>query len=1144
MNRSHFVCVFLKSSCLTLALATAFLAGSLAAAEPAQEQSPVDTGLTADPLPDGTQEALRRMATFRVPKGLQIELFAAEPMLGNVVALCLDEQNRVYLAEEYRFNRGTEENRTRPFFLEDDLQLKTVDDRLAMYRKHADRFEGGMEWFSKWTDQVRRLEDQDGDGRAERSTVFATGFNHPLDGLAAGLIARDGDVWFTCIPHLWRLRDTDGDGKAEERESLLYGFGVNAAFLGHDLHGLAWGPDGRLYFSVGDRGFHVRTKEGDVVSDPRRGAVFRCNPDGTGLEVVHRGLRNPQELAFDQFGNLFAADNNCDKGDHSRLVHVVEGGDSGWNMAYQTIEAPYLTGPWHAEQMWHLATDDQPAWILPPIGKLGAGPSGFTFTSGISLPPRYRNSFFLCNYTGNGGVEAFRLRAKGASYEMHDEHDFLKPISATDVDFGYDGKMYVSDFVKLVWNGGSAGGRVYTVFDPEGLKEPAVRQMEELFRTGFKERSIDELAGLLSHPDMRVRLRAQFTLAERGEAAIAAFTRIARSGNDLLPRLHAIWGLGQLGGKHPQVFAELQPLLEDSDPEIRGQVARLLGDHRVRDVAPRLLQLLKDSSPRVRFLACMALGKVGSSDAIPPILELVRSDEGKDRYLRHAAVTALTWIDDREAVQKHAGDESDAVRMVVLLVQRRWQDPRIAQFLNDRELRLVTEAARAIHDLPLAELMPELAGLISRLETTGQSGPDALLRRVIDANFRIGGAEQAEQLARFAASPLHSATMRGEALTALSLWSQPPPRDRVIGYWRPLEKRDGAPARDALERSLPAILASAPAELQTQVAELINDLKLKADEDTFAMWVQDESRTAATRVAALRILGARKSAKFAAALEAGLASDDPGLRAGTLNLLGTTDPDRALPLLESVLADRQAPLRERQAAVATLAAMEHSAADRLLEQWGRKLAKGNVGPALHLDLTEALEARNSEEMAASLAKFRSQQSDSPLGDFTVCRSGGDAESGAAIFRGHRLAQCIRCHKVRDEGGKAGPDLTEIARRHPENLREYVVESLLYPDAKIARGFGSVALVLTSGKVVAGILRAETDQSVTLEIEEGKTIEVPVADIDDRSQPKSAMPSVRKALTKRELRDLVEFLVGPESGHGKPISASGSTTGGR
>ena len=169
---------------------------------------------------------------------------------------------------------GPKENRTRPFLLEDDLQLQTVADRLAMYRKWSDRFEGGMAWFSRYSDQVRLLEDRDGDGRADRSTIFAGGFNGPLDGLAAGILARDGDIYFTCIPNLWLLRDDNGDGVADTRKSLQFGFGVNAGFLGHDLHGLVWGPDGKLYFSVGDRGFHLQTRKARPCTGQGPGRSF------------------------------------------------------------------------------------------------------------------------------------------------------------------------------------------------------------------------------------------------------------------------------------------------------------------------------------------------------------------------------------------------------------------------------------------------------------------------------------------------------------------------------------------------------------------------------------------------------------------------------------------------------------------------------------------------------------------------------------------------------------------------------------------------------------------------------------------------------------------------------------------------------
>lgn len=172
-------------------------------------------------LPDGTEAARNAISGFRYPSGMKMELFAVEPQLSGPVAICLDEKGRVFVAEEYRFNRGTEENHTRPFFLEDDLQIESLDDRLAMYRKFEKEFEGGMEWFTKVSDQVRLLEDTNGDGRAEVSKIFAGKFNGVLDGLAAGVIARDGDIYLTCIPHLWLLRDNDGDGVAELNRSKL-----------------------------------------------------------------------------------------------------------------------------------------------------------------------------------------------------------------------------------------------------------------------------------------------------------------------------------------------------------------------------------------------------------------------------------------------------------------------------------------------------------------------------------------------------------------------------------------------------------------------------------------------------------------------------------------------------------------------------------------------------------------------------------------------------------------------------------------------------------------------------------------------------------------------------------------------------------
>ncbi len=169
-------------------------------------------------------------------------------------------------------------------------------------------------------------------------------------GIGAGVIARplDGagatEIWFTCIPDVWRLFDRDGDGVAEDRSSQSKGYGLRVARLGRDLHGLIIGPDGRMYFSIGDRGFNVTTAEGNHLVRYGTGAVFRAELDGSNLEVFCDGLRNPQELAFDERGNLFTLDNNSDGGDQARWTWLLKGSDTGWRQAYQWVGEPTSTG--------------------------------------------------------------------------------------------------------------------------------------------------------------------------------------------------------------------------------------------------------------------------------------------------------------------------------------------------------------------------------------------------------------------------------------------------------------------------------------------------------------------------------------------------------------------------------------------------------------------------------------------------------------------------------------------------------------------------------------------------------------------------------------------------------------------------------
>ncbi len=499
-----------------LLLAAAVLLGAtgaalFAVAPPASADKPYNPKIA--PASDEWMQAQKRI---QIPDGFKVDLFAAEPMVANPVCFAVDEKNRFYVAETFRLHDGVTDIRSHMDWLDDDLACRTVDDRVAMMqRKLGDHFKD----YGIQHDRVRLLEDTTGSGQADKATVFADGFHHPEDGIGAGLVTRNGDVWYTCIPDLWKLRDTKGTGQADERERLHHGFGVHINYLGHDLHGLRFGPDGKLYFSIGDRGTNVKDCEKPIFL-PDTGCVMRCNPDGTELEVYAKGLRNPQELAFDEFGNLFTVDNNSDAGDKVRCVYVVEGGDSGWRIGYQWTTAEGIRGPWMAEKMDDPPWVGQPAWIVPPVANIANGPSGLTYYPGLGLPERYDQHFFLCDFRGSAGgsgIRSFACKPKGASFEMVDRSQFIWSVLATDVDFGTDSAIYLTDWVDG-WEKPNKG-RIWKVTYPANWRRTRLcwrsRRSWPTVSTSVRPRNWSHLLG---HKDMRVRQEAQFALAEKGSS--------------------------------------------------------------------------------------------------------------------------------------------------------------------------------------------------------------------------------------------------------------------------------------------------------------------------------------------------------------------------------------------------------------------------------------------------------------------------------------------------------------------------------------------------------------------------------------------------------------------------------------------------
>jgi quinoprotein glucose dehydrogenase len=1073
-----------------------------------------------------SDEAAAAAKRIRVPKGLQVSLWAAEPMLANPVSFCVDEKNRFYVVETFRLHVGVTDIREHMDWLDDELACRTVADRVAMYRKYL-----GKE-FSKLEvehDRIRLLEDRSGRGRADTATVFADGFHHAEEGLGAGVVARDGDVWFTCIPNLWLLRDTAGKGKATVRKTLHSGYGVHLGFIGHDLHGLRFGPDGKLYFSIGDRGLHVESG-GRTVSCPDTGAVLRCNPDGSDLELVATGLRNPQELVFDQYGNLFTGDNNADHGDLARWVYVVEGGDSGWRIGYQHMRNPVALGPWNAERLWQPAWDGQAAYIVPPIANVADGPSGVTYEPGASqLPASYRDHFFLCDFrgeAGQSGVRSFAVKKKGASFELVDQHECIWSVLATDVDFGMDGALYVSDWVEG-WTKPNKG-RLYKIHSPSRAKDPVVQEVRKVMAEGMHRRSLDELATLMDHADMRVRQAAQFELARRGTEAMPFLSAMARSERSQLARLHAVWGLGQVGRQSPAAYAPVMELLADADAEVRAQAAKVLGDGRVTAALDPLLKLLRAPETRVRFFAAISVGKICQSKgsgvsgqrsdvkAVAAVLQMIRENADKDPYLRHAGMMALVGIGDRNAFKAAAKDGAAALRLAVLLALRRLESPEVAEFLNDSDPRLVVEAARAIYDVPILAALPRLAALI---QCSGMSEP--LGYRVLNANYRLGRPENATAIAAFAARNDVAESLRLEGLQELEEWGKPSGRDRIVGLWRPLEQRPASVAVDALRSSLGGIFSGSD-RIRQEGARVAATLGMKEIGPILLDMVITKSQPVPVRTEALHALATLHDPKLDQAIKAALADSHAQVRAEGRRLLARLEPVKAIGELQRALEHGE-PI-ERQSALAALGEMTGPAAEGALSRWLDKLLAGQVSLESRLDLLEAALRHPTREIKAKLARYdESRPKDDPLGNYRETLAGGNREAGRRVFFHKPEVACVRCHKIKGEGGEVGPDLTTIGAREK---REYLLESIVDPNRQIAKGFETTVLELKSGVVHVGILKSEDEKQVKLMTAEGTTVAVSKDQIESRTRGKSAMPEdIINNLTKTELRDLVEFLAG-------------------
>lgn len=1083
-----------------------------------------------------------------IPEGVTAKIIADHKTqkVTSPTALCFDEQGNIYLSETHRFRFGVEDDRDNLYWYLDDLAAQTVADRRKLHEKWKEK--KPLEKLTEKSEIVRLLQDKDGDGVCETSKVFADGFNDVLDGTAAGVFALEGTVYLASIPKIWALRDKNGDGVSDEKSVIQDGFGVRISLSGHDLNGFALGPDGMIYGTVGDRALSFTTKEGKKYHYPNEGAAFRFEPDGSHFELIHTGLRNPKELAFDEFGNPISVDNNSDQGDKARVVYIVPGGDSGWQMEHQAMHTFYKqigleqhpVGRWMVERMWETQNDEQPAYILPPMANLTSGPSGLTYHPGAGFLESEVGRFLICDYRGapaGSGIYSFAVAPEGAGMKMTDSREFNWGVAATDVEYSYDGKLVVADYMGG-WTS-HEDGRIYSLDAGEKTYLPAaVAETKKWFAEGFAKRSPEQLVAMLGHADMRVRLRAQIELT-RSKEGFAELIKALKSDKALVRR-HAIWGVGIVArrgitagpsndgfGTLPnkddlkKAADQLLAMAASPDLEERVQVLKMLADvPDVKSLKLPLSQWIFDESPRIRFFATLLAIKAEAGFLVPQILEMVEQNADKDPFLRHAGAYALASLVKDEQWNALRAVTNPSARLAMVVALRRQKSDLLQEFVMDENPRVADEAIRAIHDLMIESSRPAVAALLDNRDGVKRS--EMMWRRLLHSAFRLGGDENAKRLLAAASDEALAVPVREEAIRLLSTWTKPFPVDQSIGFWAPLAEREAAPLKQVLTAGLPQLIKTG-GPILAKALGLVEQYQLTLEgleSADLQKIVENKSLSGPARAKGVELFARAKPADAEAMLSRWATDGNATVALAALTEVVKGNPAVALAPLQSALNSKDVPLA--QGAWSLLAKVPGDEAAKVIADGLTALKEAKGAKPYAIELLETAKARNEAPVKQALASWESSLSkDDPLAAWAVALQGGDAKRGEQIYLSHP-AECMRCHRAgegHEAGGEAGPNLAGVATRGDRHM---LLESMIVPGAKVASGFGVVMATLSNGSSVGGILIDDAKDHLDIDVGD-KISRVKRSDVKEVSAPVSAMPPMGAMLKPREARDLIEWL---------------------
>lgn len=545
----------------------------------------------------------KAVQTFKVSDGLEIALWASEPLLVNPTCMDIDHKSRVWICESINYRQK-------------------LRGQKVMRRPEGDR--------------ILILEDTKGAGKADKVTVFyqAPEIHAPL-GIAV-LPHTDGlgcTVYVCQSPDIFVFEDKDGDGKADgPPRKLLTGF--NGLDHDHGVHGILIGPDNRLYFTVGDTGVRdLKSSDGkgpkfnSNSTDCRAATVWRCDLDGKNLELIAHNFRNNYEPCVDSFGTVFLSDNDDDGNQQTRICYVMPGGDHGYHRNPKTSH-------WNEEH----------PGIVPKILRTYFGsPTGICFYEGKLFPKQYQEQLFHVD-AGPRHARCYHLTPKGAAFSAEQENmvestdNWFRP---SDICIAPDGSAYIADWYDPGVGGHGMGdvkmGRVFRLA-PAGNKA-SVPPLDLTSKEG--------LTAALASPNLAVRAAAMAKLRELGlPKALAILEPAAVQKDNVVLRARALWQLGYMGN-----LRHVTQAFEDPDPRFRILAMRILHDAKGQSpidyISDWQTRLLKDPSAAVRREGLLLLRNADPEKAAPLIYSLARQYDGKDRFYLCAVGIAVGHHDPK-----------------------------------------------------------------------------------------------------------------------------------------------------------------------------------------------------------------------------------------------------------------------------------------------------------------------------------------------------------------------------------------------------------------------------------------------------------------------------------------------------------------